>query len=531
MSTKIIIFLFLHIIVLAEEQPFLDLKKVIRGALDVVAAVPTSTIPINYNLGNPSQVTTSNGIQGIDPIIRERFSRLFHIPPDFVHRLAAQAGFIDYEPTTAKPFSNHWSKFKPHESQVNQEYTTSAFIQEDPSVTSNTANDFSGIIQEKRQVAREQNNFLLSFCLSTYIFHSGNLFPILCYFSYWKYYQPFGDIPEGSQPKMIIYGGRLYIATPLLSEKHVQQVTVNSMVTQNPSEIADKKEEDNQPITHEPNEGMHYHRIYEKHIKAAGDEQAQTAKFQQVIVPDALPIEILGIESKAKAYSPYRKVYKKELENYDALHQFILEKQPHEIGANLAKDDSTRNGLERKVISFQPTTSVPSYNQPAKLAANFAGKTENSNLPSYQLSLNKKLKQYDGIDNMTFDRLIKKQMMTSTQQANELAAGTLSQKKIEKNENAEFTSEKQSMRRILALRSKMAADRRKFAERKQLLLSMKRKIFRRHCYNIRSLAQQFGFTDIKQYVLSNCIFIENYYPEFKCREADVSIHKCLRLFE
>ncbi|VDO33169.1 unnamed protein product [Onchocerca flexuosa] len=530
------------------------------GALDVVAAVPTSTIPINYNLGNPSQVTTSNGIQGIDPIIRERFSRLFHIPPDFVHRLAAQAGFIDYEPTTAKPFSNHWSKFKPHESQVNQEYTTSAFIQEDPSVTSNTANDFSGIIQEKRQgmnigysnfpnssqiiinhTLSEKQAAILQSEQQAVIFQpvikDGHL-----------YYQPFGDIPEGSQPKMIIYGGRLYIATPLLSEKHVQQVTVNSMVTQNPSEIADKKEEDNQPITHEPNEGMHYHRIYEKHIKAAGDEQAQTAKFQQVIVPDALPIEILGIESKAKAYSPYRKVYKKELENYDALHQFILEKQPHEIGANLAKDDSTRNGLERKVISFQPTTSVPSYNQPAKLAANFAGKTENSNLPSYQLSLNKKLKQYDGIDNMTFDRLIKKQMMTSTQQADELAAGTLSQKKvsfsniylIEKNENAEFTSEKQSMRRILALRSKMAADRRKFAERKQLLLSMKRKvnqedtdreIFRRHCYNIRSLAQQFGFTDIKQYVLSNCIFIENYYPEFKCREADVSIHKCLRLFE
>ncbi|VDM93366.1 unnamed protein product, partial [Onchocerca ochengi] len=129
MFTKIIILLLLHIIVLAEEQPFLDLKKVIRGALDVVAAVPTSTVPINYNLGNPSQVITSNGIQGIDPIIRERFSRLFHIPPDFVHRLAAQAGFIDYEPTTAKPFSNYWSKSKSHVPQVNQEHTTSAFIQ------------------------------------------------------------------------------------------------------------------------------------------------------------------------------------------------------------------------------------------------------------------------------------------------------------------------------------------------------------------------------------------------------------------
>ncbi|VDM94136.1 unnamed protein product, partial [Onchocerca ochengi] len=195
-----------------------------------------------------------------------------------------------------------------------------------------------------------------------------------------------------------------------------------------------------------------------------------------VIVPDASPMGILGIESKAKTSSPYRKVYKKELENYDALHQFNLQKQPREISVNLAQDDATRNGLERKVISFQPTTSVSSYNQPAKIAENFASKTENSNLPSYQLSLNKNLKQYEGIDNMTFDTLIKKQTMTSIEQANKLATGILSRKKVEKNANAEFTNEKQSMRRILALRRKMAADRKKFAERKRLLLSVKRKV-------------------------------------------------------
>lgn len=78
-----------------------------QGALDVVAAVPTSASS-NYDFGDASQLTAPDGIQGIDPIIRERLSRLFHIPPDFVHRLAAQAGFIDYEPTTARPFLRYW---------------------------------------------------------------------------------------------------------------------------------------------------------------------------------------------------------------------------------------------------------------------------------------------------------------------------------------------------------------------------------------------------------------------------------------
>lgn len=75
---------------------------IFQGALDVVAAVPTST-PATYSLTGPSQLAASNGMPGIDPVVREKLSRLFHIPPDFVHRLAAQTGYIDYEPTTAKP--------------------------------------------------------------------------------------------------------------------------------------------------------------------------------------------------------------------------------------------------------------------------------------------------------------------------------------------------------------------------------------------------------------------------------------------
>ncbi|MCP9266220.1 hypothetical protein DINM_021729 [Dirofilaria immitis] len=407
------------------------------GALDVVAAVPTSA-PVNYNFANPSQVTAPNSIQGIDPIIRERLSRLFHIPPDFVHRLAAQAGFIDYEPTTPKPYRNYWLKPKPYVPQANPEYTTgSAFIQENPSIASNSANDLAEIVQQQRQQAAILQSEQQAVIFQPVI-KDGHL-----------YYQPFSILPQGSQPKMIIYDGRLYMATPFLSEIPAQQVIMGDTVTQNSSEI---------------------------------------------IVPDASLIEIHGVESKAKISSPYRKVYKEELENYDIPHQFNLKSDWFQkINDNLAQK-------EREAINFQMTKSVTSHDRPVETAANFAGKTNNSNLESHQLSLNE----------------------------------------VEEDENSKFADATQSMRRILALRRKMAADRKKFARRKRLLLSMKRKvnkedsereISRHRCYNIRSLARQFGFTDIKQYVLSNCKFIENYYPEFKCENAEISTDKCLKLLK
>ncbi|KAL3981581.1 hypothetical protein ACH3XW_43665 [Acanthocheilonema viteae] len=525
MHAKIIILLSLQVTVLAEEKPFLDLKKVIRGALDVVAAVPTSP-SANYDLGDASQVTTSSGIQGIDPIIRERLSRLFHIPPDFVHRLAAQAGFIDYDPTTTKPFPNYWLKPKSHVSHVNTEYSTgSAFIQEEPAIAFNSANDLSAIVSQQgnfinssqiitNHTVSEQQAAILQSEQQAVIFQpvikDGHL-----------YYQPFGVLPQGGQPKMIIYGGRLYIATPLPSETHAQEVILgdDDMVMQNSSEMTDKNRKDDKmlDVSNEPNEETHYRRIYAQHMKAAEDAQIQTAKLRQVIVPNASSIEILEIESKARTSSPYRKMYNKELESYDALPQFDSQNKPEEINANLTQEDMIEND-QHEVINFQMTTSMTPYNQ------NF--------------------KQYEEIDNIATDRGIieesDEQTMTSTQQTDKFLTEKLSQESNEKDGNTEFMNEDQKMKRILALRRKMAADRKKFAERKRLLSSMKRKvnkeedtkreIFRRDCYNIRSLAQQFGFTDLKQYVISNCAFIENYYPEFKCEEAEVSVNKCEQLF-
>ncbi|KAM3726681.1 Transcription factor [Dirofilaria immitis] len=475
MFAKITALLTLYMAVVAEEKSFLNLKKVIRGALDVVAAVPTSA-PVNYNFANPSQVTAPNSIQGIDPIIRERLSRLFHIPPDFVHRLAAQAGFIDYEPTTPKPYRNYWLKPKPYVPQANPEYTTgSAFIQENPSIASNSANDLAEIVQQQSNFSNsshiiinhtisEQQAAILQSEQQAVIFQpvikDGHL-----------YYQPFSILPQGSQPKMIIYDGRLYMATPFLSEIPAQQVIMGDTVTQNSSEVTDKKENDNQvsDIPNQRNEEIHYHRIYEKHIKAAEDEQARTTKLQQIIVPDASLIEIHGVESKAKISSPYRKVYKEELENYDIPHQFNLKKRLQKINDNLAQK-------EREAINFQMTKSVTSHDRPVETAANFAGKTNNSNLESHQLSLNEDFKNYERIDNKSIDRAAKEQTTTSTQQTDKFIIGTFSREKVEEDENSKFADATQSMRRILALRRKMAADRKKFARRKRLLLSMKRKV-------------------------------------------------------
>ncbi|KAK6109770.1 hypothetical protein QQG55_37290 [Brugia pahangi] len=534
MFAKIILLLLPHIItVFAEEKPFLDLKKVIRGALDVVAAVPTSPTT-NYDFGNASQLTAPNGIQGIDPIIRERLSRLFHIPPDFVHRLAAQAGFIDYEPTTAKPFLNYWFKPKPNVPHVSLEYSTSsAFIQEDPSVASNSANnDLSINVQQQGRSVNapqtianytitEQQAAILQSEQQAVIFQpvikDGHL-----------YYQPFGVLPQVGQPKMIIYGGQLYMATPLQSETYAQEVTTGGMIAQNSSDVIDDKDNDHKisDIPNESNEEMHYRRIYAQHMKAAEDAQVQADKLQKVVVPDASSIEILGIESKPRTSSSYRKVHKKKLESHNTLHQFNLQKKPHEVNSKLAREDQIGSDQKHEVINSRTTAQrISSFNQPAETAADFT---------------NKNFKQFDNADNSATDAAIEEQTTTSNEQTDNLLTGITSHEKIDKYEKNEFMNKSQSMQRILTLRHRMATDRKKFAERKRLLSSMKQKvikdedmnreIFRRHCYNIRSLAQQFGFTDIKQYVISNCIFIENYYPEFNCREAGASINKCEKLF-
>uniref|UniRef100_A0A0R3S6C1 BZIP domain-containing protein n=1 Tax=Elaeophora elaphi TaxID=1147741 RepID=A0A0R3S6C1_9BILA len=566
MLAKIIILIsLLQITVLAEEKPFLDLKKVIRGALDVVAAVPTSPTA-NYDFGDASKLTAPNGIQGIDPVFSEKLSRLFHIPPDFVHRLAAQAGFIDYEPTTAKPFSNYWFKSKPHVPYVSPEYSTgSAFIQEDPLIASNSANDLSAIAPQQGQQASILQSQQQAIIFQPVI-KDGHL-----------YYQPFGVLPQGGQPKMIIYGGRLYMATPLQSGTHSQvslhrtiyfpifflskvnifyfhHNTINikevtegdGTAMQNSREMSDKNKKDEKAsnVSNESNEEMHYHRIYAQHMKAVEDAQIQANKLQQVIAPDTSSIKILGIESKARTSSPYRKVYKKEYEIYDAPHQFNLKEKPEEVNTNLTQGNMSENG-KPKVMNIEVTTSVVPHKQPVETVKDFATETEISNSPFYQLSFNESFKQSEKTDNIATDRIVIEEneeqtvITTSTQQTAKFLTETLSPEKISFNENTEFMGKNQKMHRILALRRKMAADRKKFAERKRLLSSMKRKvnkeedmdreIFRRHCSNIRSLAQQFGFNSVKQYVMSNCVFIENYYPEFKCEEAEDSVEKCERL--
>lgn len=67
-----------------------------------MTAIPTSVPqPGSGLVSKPQRLVQSTGI---DPKVQEKLSRIFHIPRDFIHRLAAQTGYIDYDPaTTARP--------------------------------------------------------------------------------------------------------------------------------------------------------------------------------------------------------------------------------------------------------------------------------------------------------------------------------------------------------------------------------------------------------------------------------------------
>uniref|UniRef100_A0A183DHW3 PE-PPE domain-containing protein n=1 Tax=Gongylonema pulchrum TaxID=637853 RepID=A0A183DHW3_9BILA len=67
--------------------------------LDVMAAMPSSKLAANGH-GGLSQVAAPYDVPGTD-IVDQNFTRLFHIPPDFIHQLAAQTGYVNYEPTTS----------------------------------------------------------------------------------------------------------------------------------------------------------------------------------------------------------------------------------------------------------------------------------------------------------------------------------------------------------------------------------------------------------------------------------------------
>ncbi|VDN55911.1 unnamed protein product [Dracunculus medinensis] len=65
----------------------------VQGALDVLTSVPDKT----------SDKVTINTVAPLLPPAARQLSRIFHIPHDFMHRLAAQSGYIDYNPNTTPP--------------------------------------------------------------------------------------------------------------------------------------------------------------------------------------------------------------------------------------------------------------------------------------------------------------------------------------------------------------------------------------------------------------------------------------------
>uniref|UniRef100_A0AC35GVX3 Uncharacterized protein n=1 Tax=Panagrolaimus sp. PS1159 TaxID=55785 RepID=A0AC35GVX3_9BILA len=55
-------------------------------------------------------------------------------------------------------------------------------------------------------------------------------------------------------------------------------------------------------------------------------------------------------------------------------------------------------------------------------------------------------------------------------------------------------------------------------------------ITEQHCYNIKSFAKQAGSSNVYEYAISHCHYIENYYPDLKCANVDDYIKVCQRYY-
>ncbi|VDN06705.1 unnamed protein product [Thelazia callipaeda] len=212
MSTKLILVFVLQITAFAEEKPFLDFRKVIRGALDVIAAVP-STSSVNHSEDN---LEVRNSIHKIVSVDAEMFN-----DSDIFQQFAAQTDFISHQ--SMQPlYSRFWMDTSPRAANIDPDYNA-AFVQAlFTKLTSHISGFRNGLdhidcslaLPSKgfaNQGVREQNLLpKMDQQPSIQTEQQAQIFqPIIR--SGDLYYQPTGVSSETLQPKIISYRGQLYM--------------------------------------------------------------------------------------------------------------------------------------------------------------------------------------------------------------------------------------------------------------------------------------------------------------------------------
>ncbi|VDM38494.1 unnamed protein product [Toxocara canis] len=524
----------------AQEHPFFDVKKVIRGALDMVASVPTST---------PQAILIDGGAnRRQQPILseeaRKQLSRLFHFPADFMHRLAAQNG---QELQFSASSANFW---------------LDDFIDD-----LRPAQAKCGVNTPPQEEGGDE------LTLGQQFFALWHVSPEIL--SSYSYYQPLVlSADQLSQaPQIIQHGAQTYVAVPqsrlsMLSAYQLAQPiryvqSANTAVSQsskfgslqNSAEVSVLVPTTERRVVFESEANLHtpvksktISNDYDTLAKAAENAQLNAAKHQMEAFSISSPMQVPAIVDTPINAIPMQKQYDlRDLEDreYYALQQKILE----------MNKQATEQEFKRKQINLQllqqqleqrigaTTTKEPSEPHVAESTSDErVDEDEHHPLKQIRISRVDITTKPVGPNNASFEL---SHILKFSQSAFAVYQTTL--------RNASLAYEE---RRVETLRKKMADDRKRFGARKLLLSSLKHKtskaddhkqavvffsgtfstsatfqLTRQHCLNIRSFARQFGILNIRKFATTNCVFIENYYPHLKCAQIEQYMNQCYELFD
>uniref|UniRef100_A0A9J2PTD8 CUT domain-containing protein n=1 Tax=Ascaris lumbricoides TaxID=6252 RepID=A0A9J2PTD8_ASCLU len=564
--------------VTAQKHPFIDVKKVIRDALDMVASMPTST---------PQSLLFDRGVNKQQSILpeaaRKQLSKLFHVPADFLHRLAAENGYIDYDPyTTVGPRFNllpaqfsmveattaavAGSNRRTIASAVNEEVMGAAFVQED------LPEDLKGTKDTVVQVKES------------------------------RYYQPFILTPNHLPqiPQVIQSGGQTYVAVSQeqLSALPAYQSTqptrhipsTNSFVPENSqssAKVSVMLPETERRIVFESEANLHAPTKttkddYDALLKVAENAQLHAASQQREAFSISSPLRIPAVVDAALSAIPMQKQYSlKDLEaqEYYALQQKILELNRKLKEQEFRRKQENLHSLQQQLD--QQTGTAPKKPSETTTIESLADTRidDGDNHPLKQIRISRvgvmSLQPSTDLSdqkNASFKFAISGELyLKYVQITNTPNLQCPYQHQLPLISKMQFRyiflieSLAYEERRVETLRKKMAEDRKWFGARKLLLSSLKHKasktdvhkkavmshlniltstqncrprseraafqLTRQHCRNIRSFARQFGILNIRKFALANCVFIENHYPELKCDQIERYIDLCYELFD
>uniref|UniRef100_A0A914ZNS7 aECM cysteine-cradle domain-containing protein n=2 Tax=Parascaris univalens TaxID=6257 RepID=A0A914ZNS7_PARUN len=561
--------------VISQEHPFIDVKKVIRDALDMVASMPTST----------PQSLLDRGVNKQQPILpeaaRKQLSKLFHIPADFLHRLAAENGYIDYDPyTTVEPrFNLLPSQFSVMEattatvtssrgrttaSAINEEVTGAAFVQED------SPKDLSGtkdtVIQEK-ELSDSYASPLLTSTLQQASAAKQTQTNEATLRNSQTYYQPFiltsNHLPQ--IPQVIQHGGQTYVAVPqaqlsaLPAFQSVQPIryvpSTNSFITENSQSSAKESvtlPETERRVLFESEANLHAPTKatkdgYDALLKVAENAQLHAANQQREAFSISSPLRIPGVIDATLSAIPMQKQYSlKDLEaqEYYALQQKILELNRRMKEQEFRRKEANLHSLQQQ-LDQQTGTAQKKPNETATVQPLVDTRIDDGdNHPLKQI----RISRVDVVTRQPSTDLSDQKNLSQVRAESEHTKSTIPAPAPATADfkNAISESLLHEERRVEILRKKMAEDRKWFSARKRLLSSLKHnasktdvhekaraafQLTRQHCLNIRSFARQFGILNVRKFAIGNCVFIEHHYPELKCDQIGRYVDLCYELFD